>query len=168
GFAAHSLVPRFTDGAFEPCLKPAVRVDFKIKETIADGHAVQLAIWDTAGQECFRTLTPNFTAVKVPFPLLPVYDVTRKDTFVGLERWLNDLETYTTKSNTVKMLAGSKTEKVNLQIGLQFAMKHSLLFIKTSAKTQDGVQHAFEELVIKILQTPGLWNKSTEKARLQL
>uniref|UniRef100_A0A8C3GGL9 RAB18, member RAS oncogene family n=1 Tax=Cairina moschata TaxID=8855 RepID=A0A8C3GGL9_CAIMO len=107
-----------------------------------------------------------------PFPLLPVYDVTRKDTFTGLESWLNELETYTNKSNTVKMLVGNKTDKPDREVerreGLQFARKRSLLFIETSAKTEDGVQHAFEELVIKILQTPGLWDKNTKKQGFQL
>ncbi|NXC73397.1 RB18B protein, partial [Anhinga anhinga] len=104
--------------------------------------------------------------------LLPVYDVTRKDTFAGLESWLNELETYTTKSNAVKMLVGNKTDKPDREVerkeALQFARKRSLLFIETSAKTQDGVQHAFEELVLKILQTPSLWDKSPEKQGIHL
>ncbi|NWY20545.1 RB18B protein, partial [Aphelocoma coerulescens] len=105
--------------------------------------------------------------------LFSVYDVTRKDTFTGLQRWLNELEMCTTTtSNTVKMLVGNKTDKPDGEVerkeGLQFARKHSLLFIETSAKTQEGVQHAFEELVIKILQTPSLWDKSTEKQGVQL
>ncbi|NXD98657.1 RB18B protein, partial [Chaetorhynchus papuensis] len=104
--------------------------------------------------------------------LFSVYDVTRKDTFTGLQRWLNELDMYTTNSNTVKMLVGNKTDKPDREVerkeGLQFARKHSLLFIETSAKTQEGVQHAFEELVIKILQTPGLWDKSREKQGVQL
>jgi len=45
-----------------------------------------------------------------------VYDVTRKDTFAGLESWLNELEMYTTKSNAVKMLVGNKTDKVSLEM----------------------------------------------------
>ncbi|NWW20186.1 RB18B protein, partial [Falcunculus frontatus] len=104
--------------------------------------------------------------------LFSVYDVTRRDTFTGLQRWLNELEMYRTNSNTVKMLVGNKTDKPDHEVerkeGLQFARKHSLLFIETSAKTQEGVQHAFEELVIKILQTPGLWDKSTEEQGVQL
>ncbi|NXY49051.1 RB18B protein, partial [Ceuthmochares aereus] len=104
--------------------------------------------------------------------LFPVYDVTRKDTFAGLESWLNELEVYTAKSNTVKMLVGNKTDKPDREVerkeGLQFARKRSLLFIETSAKTQDGVQLAFEELVIKILQTPDLWDKGTEKQGVEL
>ncbi|NXR99503.1 RB18B protein, partial [Oxylabes madagascariensis] len=104
--------------------------------------------------------------------LFSVYDVTRKDTFTGLGRWLNELEMYTSSSSTVKMLVGNKTDKPDREVerkeGLQLARKHSLLFIETSAKTQDGVQHAFEELVLKILQTPDLWEKSTAKERVQL
>lgn len=45
-----------------------------------------------------------------------MYDVTRKDTFAGLESWLNELEMYTSKSNTVKMLVGNKTDKVSLEM----------------------------------------------------
>ncbi|NWV97382.1 RB18B protein, partial [Machaerirhynchus nigripectus] len=165
-----SLLRRFADGAFEPRLKPTVGVDFKVKKVVVEGRAVQLAIWDTAGQERFRTLTPSY--YRGAQGVVLVYDVTRKDTFRGLERWLNELEMYTTSSNTVKMLVGNKTDKPDREVerkeGLQFARKHSLLFIETSAKTQEGVQHAFEELVIKILQTPGLWDKSTEKQGVQL
>ncbi|KAI1230256.1 hypothetical protein IHE44_0010221 [Lamprotornis superbus] len=100
-----------------------------------------------------------------------VYDVTRKETFTGLGGWLKELEMYT-NSNTVKMLVGNKIDKPDREVerneGLQLARKHSLLFIETSAKTQDGVQFAFEELVIKILQTPGLGDESTGKKGVQL
>lgn len=51
----------------------------------------------------------------VHFPLLPVYDVTRKETFTGLEGWLNELDTYIARNNTVKMLVGNKTDKVSLE-----------------------------------------------------
>ncbi|XP_048171980.1 ras-related protein Rab-18-B-like [Corvus hawaiiensis] len=163
-----SLLRRFTDGAFEPRLKPTVGVDFKVKKMVVEGRAVQLAVWDTAGQERFRTLTPSY--YRGAQGIVLVYDVTRKDTFTGLQGWLNELEMY--NSNTVKMLVGNKTDKPDREVerkeGLQFARKHSLLFIETSAKTQEGVQHAFEELVIKILQTPSLWDKSTEKQGVQL
>uniref|UniRef100_A0A803YJ43 RAB18, member RAS oncogene family n=1 Tax=Meleagris gallopavo TaxID=9103 RepID=A0A803YJ43_MELGA len=140
-----------------------------------NGNLHRLCSWkrsftDTAGQERFRSLNPSY--YRGTQGIVLVYDVTRKDTFTGLESWLNELEIYTTKSNTVKMLVGNKTDKPDREVerreGLQFAKKRSLLFIETSAKTEDGVQHAFEELVIKILQTPNLLDRSTEKKGVQL
>ncbi|XP_032934718.1 ras-related protein Rab-18-B-like isoform X2 [Catharus ustulatus] len=137
---------------------------------VVQGRAVQLAIWDTAGQERFRALTPSY--YRAAQGVVLVYDVTRKDTFTGLGGWLKELEMHTTNSNIVKMLVGNKIDKPDREVerkeGLQFARKHSLLFIETSAKTQDGVQFAFEELVIKILQTPALGDESTEKKGVQL
>ncbi|MEQ2209794.1 Ras- protein Rab-18 [Xenoophorus captivus] len=83
------------------------------------------------------------------FVFLSVYDVTRRDSFTKLENWLNELETYTTRNDIVKMLVGNKIDKA-------------------SAKTKDGVQCAFEELVEKILQTPGLWESDNQGQKVQL
>lgn len=43
---------------------------------------------------------------------LAVYDVTKRETFTKLENWLNELETYTTRNDIVKMLVGNKIDKV--------------------------------------------------------
>uniref|UniRef100_A0A671LER9 Ras-related protein Rab-18-B-like n=1 Tax=Sinocyclocheilus anshuiensis TaxID=1608454 RepID=A0A671LER9_9TELE len=101
-----------------------------------------------------------------------VYDVSKRDTFTKLENWLNELETYCTRNDLVKMLVGNKIDKDNREVdrneGLKFARKHNMLFIEASAKTRDGVQCAFEELVEKILQTPGLWESSIQNHGVQL
>lgn len=64
-----------------------------------------------------------------------MYDVTRKDTFAGLESWLNELDTYTTKSNTVKMLVGNKTDKVSLEMHL-LTLFHRLLSLDIEYKCE--------------------------------
>lgn len=51
---------------------------------------------------------------------LTVYDVTKRDTFTKLENWLNELETYTTRNDIVKMLVGNKIDKVSDTYGARF------------------------------------------------
>ncbi|XP_078080096.1 ras-related protein Rab-18-like isoform X2 [Mustelus asterias] len=165
-----SLLLRFTDGTFDSEIGSTIGVDFKVKTMKSDGNNVKLAIWDTAGQERFRTLTPSY--YRGAQGVILVYDVTRRETFGKLDNWLNELETFSTKHGIVKMLVGNKIDKKNREIdrneGLRFARKHSMLFIEASAKTCDGVECAFEEVVEKILQTPGLWEAEGQNKALKL
>lgn len=46
---------------------------------------------------------------------------------------------------------------VSREEGQKCARKYQMMFIEASAKTKEGVQTAFEELVEKIIHTPGLW-----------
>eukprot|EP00918_Siedleckia_nematoides_P055103 GHVU01120171.1.p1 GENE.GHVU01120171.1~~GHVU01120171.1.p1 ORF type:complete len:205 (+),score=23.09 GHVU01120171.1:131-745(+) len=159
GVGKSSLLLRFTDDTFDPEQSATIGVDFKVKTITVDGNRAKLAIWDTAGQERFRTLTPSY--YRGAQGVILVYDVASKQSFARLDNWLNELETFATKQDIVKMLVGNKIDKEKREVtreeGLKFARKHHMLFIEASAKTREGVQCAFEELVEKIIQTPGLW-----------
>ncbi|KAL3832010.1 hypothetical protein ACJMK2_023694 [Sinanodonta woodiana] len=163
GVGKSSLLLRFTDDTFDPEQTATIGVDFKVKTLTVDGNGAKLAIWDTAGQERFRTLTPSY--YRGAQGVILVYDVTSRQSFSKLDAWLNELETFSTKHEVIKMLVGNKIDmdkrEVSKEDGLRFARKHQMLFIEASAKTKEGVQCAFEELVEKIIQTPGLWE--TEK-----
>ncbi|XP_055337334.1 ras-related protein Rab-18-like isoform X2 [Paramacrobiotus metropolitanus] len=166
GVGKSSLLLRFTDDTFDPELAATIGVDFKVKSLNANGNVVKLAIWDTAGQERFRTLTPSY--YRGAQGVILVYDVTSKSSFQKLEMWLGEVDSYANKPGMVKMLVANKidqrTERViTREDGLKFARKHSMLFIECSARTADGVVTAFEELVEKILQTPGLWEQNIAK-----
>lgn len=154
-----SLLLRFTDDVFDAGLSATIGVDFKVKTLCVGGNRTKLAIWDTAGSERFRTLMPSY--YRNAQGAILVYDVTKRATFAKLDHWINELDTYSTKSNVIKMLVGNKIDKdareVSREEGMRYARKHSMLFIEASARTKAGVQDAFEELVEKILQTPGLW-----------
>lgn len=161
-----SILLRFTEDEFHENMQSTVGMDYKIKQITIDGNTVKLAIWDTAGQERFRTLTPSY--YRDGQGAILMYDVTDRHTFVKLDTWLNELNTYCNKTEIVKMVVGNKIDLPNREVsteeGLQFARRHQTLYIESSAKTADGVKCCFEELVQKIIQTPGLWD--THSARM--
>lgn len=63
-----------------------------------------------------------------------MYDVSSRETFQHLETWLNELDTYATKKDLVKMLVGNKIDKSTREVtradGMQFARRNSMLFIE--------------------------------------
>lgn len=145
-------------------------MDFKTKKIKIDDNLLNLAIWDTAGSERFRALTPNF--YRGAHGVIFVYDVTARKTFENLNSWLDEVNSYADKRNIVKMLVGNKIDKDNREVtrheGMLWARKNNTLFIETSAKTREEVGCAFEELVEKILQTPGLWESNKTKKSINL
>lgn len=160
GVGKSCLLLRFADDTYTESYISTIGVDFKIRTVQLDGHTAKLQIWDTAGQERFRTLTPSY--YRGGQGAILVYDVTNRDSFQKVEDWLNELETYTTNHDMIKMLVGNKCDKederqVSKEEGMKCARKHQMMFIEASAKTKEGVQCAFEELVEKVIQTPGLW-----------
>lgn len=111
-----------------------------------------------------------------------VYDVCNRESFRQLDRlysnrnrivkmmktfffkrfsWLSELDTFSTKVGIIKMLVGNKIDRekdreISRDEGVRFAKKHSMLFIEASARTCEGVQIAFEELVQKVKSQPML------------
>ncbi|VDK79421.1 unnamed protein product [Onchocerca ochengi] len=160
GVGKSSLMLRFVDDTFDPEIAATIGVDFRVTSMMVDNNRVKLAIWDTAGQERFRTLTPSY--YRGAQGVICVYDVSNRQTFERLGHWMNEVDTYSTKTDAVKMLIGNKIDITNREVtreeGLEFAKKYRMLFIEASAKTREGVQCAFEELIEKVLQTPGLWD----------
>ncbi|KAJ8470353.1 hypothetical protein OPV22_024696 [Ensete ventricosum] len=159
GVGKSSLLLRFTLDSFED-LSPTIGVDFKVKMVTLGGKKLKLAIWDTAGQERFRTLTSSY--YRGAQGIIMVYDVTRRETFTNLsDIWAKEIDLYSTNQDCIKMLVGNKVDKeseraVTKKEGIDFAREYGCLFLECSAKTRVNVEQCFEELVLKILDTPSL------------
>ncbi|CAM8939536.1 hypothetical protein QQ045_013100 [Rhodiola kirilowii] len=159
GVGKSSLLLSFTSSGFEE-LSPTIGVDFKVKYVEIGGKKLKLAIWDTAGQERFRTLTSSY--YRGAQGVIMVYDVTRRETFTNLaDIWTKELDLYSTNQDCIKMLVGNKVDKesnrvVSKKEGIDFAREYGCLFLECSAKTRVNVEQCFEELVLKILETPSL------------
>ena len=115
---------------------------------------VKLQIWDTAGQESFRSITRSY--YRGAAGALLVYDITRRDTFQHLTRWLEEARQHS-QSNMVIMLIGNKNDlehrrAVSTEEGKTFAEQHGLIFLETSAKTAYNVEKAFINTAQKIYE----------------
>lgn len=158
GVGKSCLMLRFCDDTFNEKQLATIGVDFKVKYLVEGGKRLKLAVWDTAGQERFRTLTSSY--YRGAQGIILVYDVTQRETFTNLRNWLDEVRQHSSHDNAIKMLIANKVDLPNQEVqrseGEEFALQHSMLFIETSAKTKKGVEQAFDEVVLKILDTPSL------------
>jgi len=148
-------------GTFDTDLQSTIGVDFKVKLMNVGGKVVKATIWDTAGQERFRTLTSSY--YRGAHGIVLVYDVTRPETFQHLAQWLAEIEMYSPGGgkNVVKLLVGNKSDleqdrAVSSREGEAWAREKGMLFLEGSAKNAENVKQVFEEVVMRILESPSL------------
>ena len=148
-----SILTRFVDGEFDENISCTIGVDYKSKILNIDDKSWNITIWDTAGQERFRSLSSCY--YRGSHGIILVYDVTNQKSFDNLEIWINETMLHSTDENVIKLLVGNKIDKDNRQIttnmGIEFAKKHEMLFIETSAKTIIGIEQTFMEIINKII-----------------
>lgn len=84
-----NLLARFARDEFYPNSKSTIGVEFQTQKMDINGKEIKAQIWDTAGQERFRAVTSAYYRGAVG--ALLVYDISRRQTFESVGRWLNEL-----------------------------------------------------------------------------
>lgn len=152
GVGKSCLLLQFTDKRFQPVHDLTIGVEFGARMVNIDSKQIKLQIWDTAGQESFRSITRSY--YRGAAGALLVYDITRRDTFKHLSVWLEEARQHS-QSNMVIMLIGNKNDlehrrAVSFEEGKAFADANGLIFMETSAKTAFNVEQAFINTAEKI------------------
>jgi len=152
GVGKSCLLLQFTDKRFQPVHDLTIGVEFGARMVNIDNKQIKLQIWDTAGQESFRSITRSY--YRGAAGALLVYDITRRDTFKHLSTWLEEARQHS-QSNMVIMLIGNKNDlehrrAVSFEEGKAFADANGLIFMETSAKTAFNVETAFINTAEKI------------------
>mmetsp|Transcript_12705 Transcript_12705/g.18543 ORF Transcript_12705/g.18543 Transcript_12705/m.18543 type:complete len:211 (+) Transcript_12705:178-810(+) len=152
GVGKSCLLLQFTDKRFQPVHDLTIGVEFGARMVNIDNKQIKLQIWDTAGQESFRSITRSY--YRGAAGALLVYDITRRDTFKHLSVWLEEARQHS-QSNMVIMLIGNKNDlehrrAVSFEEGKAFADANGLIFMETSAKTAFNVEQAFINTAEKI------------------
>ena len=161
------ILTRFVDGWFKSESEPTIGVEFGSKVIkCKSGVTIRLQVWDTAGQESFRSITRSY--YRGAIGALLVYDITSQSTFDNLPNWLKDsLEA--TNQNIGLVLVGNKCDMENQRqvqsaLAKQFAKENNLLFLETSAKNGNNIEKIFQILSEQILTKidAGLINPDNE------
>ena len=165
GVGKTCIISRFLKGTFDAEQITTVGASYatktiKISET---NESLTLDIWDTAGQEKYRSLTRIFfQGAKLA---ILVYDITRKDSFENLKNvWLKELKDHADK-NVVLGVAGNKSdlyekEEVPEQEAREYAKSIGAIFCLTSAQSNSGIEELFEEMGKKFLDPNSTTNES--------
>jgi len=139
------LLIRFTEDRFMVSHDMTIGVEFSARNVSIDNQIIKLQVWDTAGQDSFRSITRSY--YRGAAGALLVYDISRRESFNHLAGWLEDARAHANPSIVIT-LVGNKSDMeseraVSHEEGKRFADEHGLLFIETSAKNAENVEEAF-------------------------
>eukprot|EP01084_Bolivina_argentea_P036197 67003_1 len=145
GVGKSSIIERYIHDEFKDILM-TIGADFNVKtQDINDIIALKYQIWDHTGQEKFRSVSPmRYRGV---FGIFMVYDITIRETFTHVQYWLNEINKYALP-NVVIALVGNKIDleckrQVTINEGQQYAKENDLMFMETSAKTNENIKQIF-------------------------
>jgi Ras-related protein Rab-6A len=156
GTGKSSILNRFVDDKFDPNYQATIGLDFQSKNVKIDNQDIHLLLYDTAGQEKFRSLIPMYT--RDANIIILVYDITRKESFTHIPDWVKDL-TNVKLDEVIFGLVGNKIDledqrQVTKEEGEKYAQDNNIIFQEVSAKTGDNFsdlfyKKIFEQIIIK-------------------
>jgi Ras-related protein Rab-18 len=164
-----TLVNRYMGYEFNENYSCTINADFKIKSlSITPNIGAELTIWDTCGQERFKSLTRQY--FKDAHGVILVYDVGDLNSFNNISSWLKEIKTCSNLNPDIALVANKidlENRKVSKETGTKFAEKNGLIYIETSSKEGINIDTPFEKLakslVEKIQSNPNLNNNNDDE-----
>jgi small GTP-binding protein len=151
GVGKSSIIQRFTTDMFQDDFVSNNGGNSSQKEIKKNNKEFQLDIWDTAGQEKYRSLGKNF--YRDAFIIILVYDITNLDSLNGLKDiWYPDLLKYGEKYKILAVV-GNKSDRnneeniVKEEVAKSFADEINSVFMVVSAKNGDNINNLFDKLI---------------------
>lgn len=145
GTGKSCLLNHFIQNTFKQHSQHTIGVEFSSRTINIGEKRIKLQLWDTAGQERFRSVTRSY--YRGAAGALLVYDITNRQTFEGLSRWLADARALASPQ-LVTVLVGCKSDReedreVEWAEASRWAAENDLHFLETSALSGDNVEAPF-------------------------
>ena len=167
-----NLLIKFTHGIFKEEYEATIGVEFGIKNIDIENKRYQIQIWDTAGQENFKSITKGY--YKNSACAIIVYDITSRETFNNVINWIDECKNLCPK-NVFMVLVGNKSDLedkrlVTTEEGKELAEEYGIAFYETSAKTGDNVEFVFVKSAEEIAENikKGHYNLDDEECGIKV
>ena len=154
GVGKTCIIKRFAEDTYDEGGISTIGGAYYQKTMTINGKQIQIDLWDTAGQEQYRSLTRHF--YKDAYIVCLVYDITKENTFEDLKNvWYNELKANGTKYNILAVVGNKsddfENEKIREETAREYAEQINAVYFLTSAKTGDGINALFETVVSRYL-----------------
>lgn len=164
------ILLKFTEGIFKDSHEVTIGVELGNKVHKVDDLNVKFQIWDTSGQENYRSVTRSFYR-RANCALL-VFDVTNKESFTNCDFWIREIK-MNSKEDVVIYLVGNKFDmdqsEVNQWEAIEYASKHGISgYIETSAKSGHNIDYLFEVVGQKLLSQDKTSSGDSGKFEIQI
>mmetsp|Transcript_18403 Transcript_18403/g.52149 ORF Transcript_18403/g.52149 Transcript_18403/m.52149 type:complete len:210 (+) Transcript_18403:33-662(+) len=153
GVGKTSIINRFLHGSFDCVYRSTIGVDFAAKTvTLGSSAPVRLHLWDTAGQEKFRSLASMY--IRDAAGVMVVYDVTSRDSFLSVPKWIGDIRAAHGDGPCI-FLVGNKTDlsaeaEVSPEEGEEAARLSGAEFVRVSAKAGSNIEALFQQVAARV------------------
>jgi len=148
-----SLMMRFADNYYEENNVSTIGVVSKKKDIIINNQKIILNIFDTSGQERYRSISTNF--LRNSDGIIFVFDLTNGTTFDNIKRWLITCDEVI--QDFQKIVVGNKLDLENREVDKEriekFCEEKNLKYFETSARNNINVRRMFKELAKLILDS---------------
>ena len=163
GVGKTSIINRYVKNILKNDQKPTIGIDYKTKIVVYNSKRIKLQIFDTSGQERFRTLTKNY--YHGADGIIMVFDLKRNETFEELTYWMEEINKNCDKNKISLILVGNKNDgnleerKISQEQGKKMAESYNFNYIETSAITNFNIKECFD------LMVHSLFEKSVNNAK---
>ena len=144
GVGKSSLLKRAVQNTFDTNYQATIGFEFLLMHFKVNDLKIKLQIWDTCGEEMYRSLVQGF--YRNTSLAIIVYDISRKKSFEALEIWLKDLRQHTEEGIPV-FIVGNKMDlqkDISTEEAKMFSVSNrTKFFTECSAKTGENIKDIF-------------------------
>lgn len=155
GAGKTKLIMRYKNKTYQDINVSTIGIECQYKIITYNNREIKLVIYDTSGQEKFRTIVSNY--YKNTDGVILVYDISNKKSFSKIQYWVDEIRNNSNNDNNTYVLFGNKNDlenerQVTYEEGKEYADKNKLEFMEGSAKSGKNIKELFILLVQKIMK----------------